>query len=126
MPLSRTTPLKRGGPLRRVSKKMGALTRAKRKVYDATKASECFSCGPGCCADLTPSHILTQGQHKKFRLHPDNLVWECWATHQLWENNKPAYARAYPEAFALKMERMHELHPQAAAFFRVKNANLFQ
>ncbi|KAA9333377.1 hypothetical protein F0P96_10435 [Hymenobacter busanensis] len=125
-PLHRTTPLRPAGGLPRVSPKQGQVNRAKRRVYDATKAATCFSCGEACQAPaLTPSHILTQGRHQRQRLNTLNLVWECWPVHCLWENNKADYARRFPEAFAKKMERMQQLDPQAYAFFRMKNGGLF-
>lgn len=125
MPLTRTKPLQPGGRLRPRSKKFAAATRQKRKMYDATRADYCFTHGAGCSGDLTPSHILTQKQWPKHKLNPVNLVWECWPAHCLWENNKLAYAREYPDAFAEKTDRMHRLEPQAYAVFRMKYPTLF-
>ncbi len=123
--MNRTSPLQRKTRIARVSPTHQRVKRARSVVYAATRADTCFSCGSDCCGELTPSHILTQGQHKQHRLNPRNIVWECWATHCLWENNKTAYARAFPAAFAEKMERMRGVDAQAYAVFRMKHAHLF-
>lgn len=68
------------------------------------------------------SHILTQGQHKHLRNNPLNwlVLGSRCGCHRLWENNKRAFAQRYPEAWAEKLRRMKELHPQAYAFFCLK------
>lgn len=118
----RKAPMKRGGRLQPVSKKQ-ATTR--RQVSAACPlGSHCEACGTS--QQLTRSHVLTQKQHPGQAANPLNVMTLCWQPcHCLWENNKPAFARAYPEAFAEKMRRMKLLDAQAYAFFRVKNPSLF-
>lgn len=46
---------------------------------------------------------------------------EC---HDLFENNKPAFAAKYPTVWAGITEQMQELDPKAFAEFKLKNSHL--
>lgn len=125
----RLTPLQRKAPMPRPTKPMertGKLAQQTPKAR-ATRAQIQKACplGPHCVACgtnqlLTRSHILTVKAHPHQAANPLNVLTLCWPCHQIWENNKPAFRMHYPEAFALKMERMHALNPQQAALTLMK------
>lgn len=122
-PLARKAPLARAGKLRPVSTKQAA---TRRQVSVACPlGSHCEACGTS--QQLTRSHVLTQKAHPKQAANPLNVMTLCWnPCHCLWENNKPAFALRYPEAFAEKMRRMRALDANAYAFFVQKHLHLFQ
>lgn len=124
--LSRTTPLpRRTAPLARASggcrAERGRQGVAYRIVDEAAEAG-CLACG--CAGPLDHSHCLTQKQWPAHRNNPVNIHLECRRCHEKWENNKHAYARQYPAAWAAKMAVMQQLEPSYYAFFRMKNPTL--
>lgn len=126
-PLRRTSTLRgSSAPLAKVSQKQSKVNSQKQKAYKVVKATEdpwCLACGSP--HDLQPSHVLTQSGHKHLRAHPRNVVFLCVKCHPIWEDNKPEFARLYPAAFAVKMERMQELAPNYYVAFRGRYPHLF-
>ncbi|GAB2866174.1 hypothetical protein [Hymenobacter ruber] len=120
-----TKPLQRHSRLAPVSATHRAGRVEQARVYKAVDAAEspwCLACGsPG---PLDHSHCLTQKQWPAHKLNPANIHLECRRCHEMWENNKHAYARQYPLAWAAKMAVMRRLEPSYYAAFRMKNPTL--
>lgn len=85
----------------------------------STSVKCCEACGAH--RNLTPSHVLTQGQHKEHISNPRNIVVLCQDDHTLWENSKPIFREFYPEIWEKKMQIMRELDPQYYEQFKLKN-----
>jgi hypothetical protein len=69
------------------------------------------------------SHLFPQGHYPEHRSNPLNwlqLGKHC-ACHRTWENNKAAFATAYPAAWAESLRRMELVDAAAFRFFQLKN-----
>lgn len=129
--MNRTTPLTRKSPsrpqrkpLRSVSPQQGRANREKGKAYKVLKerVQWCESCGTR--HDLTPSHALTEKQHKHQAANPANLFLLCVACHDCWENRKREFARMAPDVWARKLQIIKQLSPQQYALLAGKYPDL--
>lgn len=121
--LQRRTPLARKTPMPRPQKPLAQQTpKARATRAEVQKACPLAACCVACgtSQELTRSHILTVKMHPHQAANPLNVLTLCWPCHQIWENNKPRFRQLHPDAFALKMERMHALDPQQAALTLMK------
>jgi hypothetical protein len=104
-------------PMARTGKLAAETPKARATRTQVQKACPLAACCVACGTNqqLTRSHILTVKMHPSQAANPLNVLTLCWPDHCIWENDKRRFRQLYPEAFALKMERMHALNPQQAA-----------
>jgi hypothetical protein len=103
---------KRAAPLAPVSTGHAAVLREKKKAYavvDKEQPHHCVSCGG--TEMLTHSHVLPEGNFKRHRNNPDNILLECQKCHQVWEHNKREAHRLHA-SWDRKMAIIEQLEPQ--------------
>lgn len=95
----------------RLRKKAEAAARAAKErenygICETCKVSRMF---------VAPSHTLSTKQFQHLEAEPDNIVFECFTCHDMYEHNKPLFAVTYPEAWKKKLKYIKSVHPEYLA-----------
>jgi hypothetical protein len=106
-------------PIVKLSTKMRI--RLRKKAEAAAKAAKqrqnnglCETCQASRLF-VAPSHTLSTKQFQHLEAEPDNIIFECYECHNMYEHNKPLFAVTYPEAWKKKLQYIKSVHPEYLA-----------
>jgi cytochrome c553 len=124
--LARTSTLARGGPLRKKSKGKAAADRVQHAAYAAADDAEqewCSVCGKA--GPVEHSHLYSQHLHEQHKNNPLNWLQSCRRCHEEYENKRPLFAKKWPKAWALIIERMRAIDLKAYDFYAATIPELY-
>ncbi len=101
--------------IRRLSAKGQQREAAIHKAYkqiEQERPHYCWNCGDNEC---THSHILPRGQYQEFAANVRNIVYDCFACHDIWEHGSLEDVEQM-STFSQRLDIIQELYP--GYFFR--------
>ncbi len=129
--LRRTPPARTAGPKRKkglapCSRERRAQQQVQRVAYaGAEDAGQCWCSACGCPNDLQHAHLYTQKLYPQHRANKLNWLVLCGDCHRCQENNKPLFAKKYPEAWAEIIRRMQLVDLKAYEFYAATTPELY-
>lgn len=103
-------------PIAPISDKMKErIKRKKEAAAEAAKQRNLTGVCETCMVSrffVCPSHTLSTKQFRHLEDDPNNIIFECYTCHNMYEHNKPLFAVTYPEAWKAKIKYIKSVHPE--------------